>query len=106
MAKKVLFSMLIGAFVMAMAGLASAEASVLTFDELQMQTQQPTADPETQYSNSEPWLVREPVETGSMPSMQSTQGSSPDLRCCAGDSSPMRDQAGDTVLRHGIDDGP
>jgi hypothetical protein len=103
MAKKVLFSMLAGIFVMTMAGLASAEAPVLAFNDLQMQAQQQSADPEEQYSNPESWMVREPVETGSIPS---EQGTSSDLRCCAGDSGPILDREGDTVLRPGIDDGP
>lgn|SRR5512139_1391340 len=109
MAKKILYSILAGMLVMAVAGPAAAGSSGQRVDDhrgltyTEIPAQQPTADPEWQFSNSEPWLVRGPVETGSMPS---AQGFTPELRCCAGDSGPMLDKAGDTVLRQGIDDGP
>jgi hypothetical protein len=105
MTRKIMFSMLFGAFVMGMAGLAAAEAPVLLFASsdgrtyLEMPTQQPGADTEAESSNTVPWLERGPVETGSMPDMP---GDSPGLHCCG---SPV-DGEGNTVIRPGIDDGP
>lgn len=105
MAKKVLFSMLAGMFVMAMAGLAAADRSTPApeayrgMNHSEMPAAQPTADPETQYLGAGSWVERGPVETGSMPMVQ--EGAQ-ELRCC---DSPV-DAAGSTKIRPGIDDGP
>ena len=104
MTRKILFSMLAGVFVMAMAGLAAAEAPVQAFEETGGLTYaegtapQPGADPEMQYSNSNPWQERGEVDTGSLPSMVAGD---PELHCC----NPSLDADGNTLIRPGIDDG-
>jgi hypothetical protein len=96
---KFVFSVVIGLFVIALAGLAAADS--LQDDRnrgmnyLERPTQLPGAEPETQ-SNLLPWQEREPVETGSIPA------GSPELRCC--DSSV--DAEGNTAIRPEIDSGP
>jgi hypothetical protein len=108
MAQKVLFTALAGLFAVALAGVAAAESPVTAADEArglqlfytaEMPGPQQAADPERQYSNPGPWLERGPVETGSAPAMREGTG---EPACCA----PSVEAEGNTVIRHGIDDGP
>jgi hypothetical protein len=103
MSRKLLFYLVVGMGVMALGGVASAEAPVLGMNPPDAAIHSSAADPEWTVGQGESWQEREPVETGSMPA---SAGNSPELRCCSGDSGPTLDQAGDTVPRHGIDDGP
>ena len=101
MTRKIGYSVLVGLFVVTLAGLASAgdyrqDSEYRGMNYLERPTQLPGADTEAESSNTVPWLEREPVETGAMPS------GSPDLRCC----DPSVDADGNTLIRPGIDDGP
>jgi len=103
MTRKVLLFLAAGMFVATLGGVALAEAPVMGGYPPDAAIQSSAADPEWTVGQGESWQEREPVETGSMPA---SEGNSPELRCCEGGSGTMLDQAGDTVLRHGIDDGP
>ena len=103
MARKMLLFLVVVMGVVALGGVASAEAPILALYSSEAAIQPSAADPEQEASNSTSWQEREPVETGSMPP---ALGNSPGLRCCAGDSGPIQGEAGETIPRPGIDDGP
>ena len=102
MAKKTMLLLEVGVFLVALSGLAAAEAPVMPFSSDTSVLVQSQADPESGLSSSGSWQAREPVETGAMPSKP---GDSPDS-CCANSGGPTLDEHGSTVIRQGIDDGP
>lgn len=101
MAKKILFALVVGTFVVTLVGAASAEYLAMSTSNSGLV--EPSADPERDFSQEGAWHPQEQVETGAI--VDRMEGSSKGPQRGTVDSGLTFEPNGSSKLRPGIDDG-